>query len=442
MEITRIPQEALTETIKIDVQASEYNGQVKKRLNETAAVAAIKGFRKGKVPRAIIEKMYGKSIKVEEVVKLVDQELNRFLQKEQISMLGNPIMLNPTGINWDSEDLTFEYEIGLAPEFTVDFSGTSNLTKYTIKLDDAFLNEHVARIRKQFGERTAVETVENDKELRVTFSNEEAGISNQTNISLDAFANAEVVAAFIGKKVGDVIAVPTKGLFDDDHKLMDFLKVSHDQVHGLDVVVDATIESINAITDATLDQEFFDRLFGADQVHDVEEMKLKIKEDAAEQYARQTESQFVNDVTKYLIENTKFDLPKAFLIKWLAQSNDRDLSLEEAAEEYKRSENGLRYQLIEGKMLSQNNIQVTFDDVKDFASAIIRQQMAQFGNANPTDEEVNGIVMRILSNQDEVRRVSEQVVAQKIRALFAEKTTPKQQEISYDDFIKVMYGEN
>ena len=173
----------------------------------------------------------------------------------------------------------------------------------------------------------------------------------------------------------------------------------------------------------------------------VEEVKAKIKEDAEKQFAQQADQKLLGDVTEFLIENTKFDLPAEFLKKWLQTVGEKKLSAEEAEVEYARSEKGLRFQLIEGKALAQSDIKITFEDLKAFTTKNIRHQMAQFGQTNPTDEEVQGIVARVLSNQEEVKRLSDQVVAAKLLELFKEKANPTTKEVTYEEFIAASYGE-
>ena len=241
--------------------------------------------------------------------------------------------------------------------------------------------------------------------------------------------------------MGDVVTLGTKGLFDDDHKLMDYLKVGHDDVHGLDIEVNFTIEEINTTEPAELNQELFDKLFGEGTVSSLEELKAKIKEDAEIQFAQQADQKFLNDATEALIESTKFDLPSEFLVKWLQTAGENPLTAEDAEAEFKKSEKGLRYQLIEGKIITGNNIQVTFEDLKAFTAEVIKKQMAQFGQLNPTDEDVNGIVARVLTNQDEVKRLSEQVMSEKMLNFFKEKVSFTTKEVTYQDFIKEMYGE-
>jgi trigger factor len=440
MDIKRVAIDAVNETIVMTVVHMDYKGQVGKRINEKMPLATVKGFRKGQVPKDLVEKQYGKAIKQEEVQKVVDLALERFIQSERLNLLGTPLAKVNENFDWDAEELTFEYEIGLVPNFEIDLEAKNNIVKYIVTADDKLIDGQVERIQKQFGKAIPQEVVAADSDLTGTFSNEEKGINNTTTISVAAF-NKKAGDKFIGKKVGDVVTVSTKGLFEDDHQLMDYLKVGHDDVHGLDVEVNFTIEAINGAELAELNQDLFDKLFGEGKVASLEDLKTKIKEDAEAQFAQQADQKLLLDVQDFLIESTKFDLPAAFLKKWLQTVGEKKLSAEEAEVEYARSEKGLRFQLIEGKAMAQSNIQITFEDLKAFTSKSIRQQMAQFGQTNPTDEEVQGIVARVLSNQEEVKRLSEQVVAEKLLEVFKEKANPSTKEVTYDEFIAASYGE-
>jgi trigger factor len=148
----------------------------------------------------------------------------------------------------------------------------------------------------------------------------------------------------------------------------------------------------------------------------------------------------LNDVVDSLIENTKFDLPKEFLQRWIAMTGEKRLSEEDAKAEFEKSEKGLRYQLIEGKLRAENKLQVTFDELKDYSKNMIKVQMAQFGQTNPTDEELESIAARILSNKEEVERLSEQLNSAKLLNFFKENAKLKTKEITYDKFIKEAYA--
>ena len=441
MDIKRVAIDAVSEVIEMTVVHMDYKGQVQKRINEKMPLATVKGFRKGAVPRELVEKQYGKAIKVEEVNKVVALALERFIQSERLNLLGTPLAKVNENFSWDNEEMVFEYEIGLVPNFELDLEAKNNIVKYVISADDKMINDQVTRIQKQFGTAIPQDVVAQDSDISGTFVNDAKGINNTTTISLTIFKDKKTADKFIGKKVGDVVTVNTKGLFEDDHQLMDVMKVNHDDVHGLEVDVDFTIESINGTNLAELNQELFDKLFGAGTIATLEELKAKIKEDAENHLAQQSEQKLMGDVTDFLIENTKFDLPDAFLKRWLQTVGEKKLSPAEAEMEYAKSEKGLRFQLIEGKALAQSNIQLNFEDLKTFTTKNIRQQMVQFGQTNPTDADVESIVARVLSNQEEVKRLSDQVVAEKMLELFKEKANPTTKEVTYDQFVAAMYGE-
>lgn len=441
MNITRTNVDALNAVVTVAVSKNDYASKVEKVLADYRKNASIPGFRKGAVPMSLIQKQYGKAVLLEEVNKVLQENLNNYLVEEKLDILGNPLPKVTEDFDWEKEDFTFDFELGLAPEFSVDLTAKNNITSFKIIADDKMLNDQVERIQKQYGKLISKDTVEEGDDLNVTFTNEANGINNTTSISLDVFKDKKAAKKFIGKKVGDVVEIGTKGLFDDDHKLMDYLKVDHDLVHGLDIEVSAKIEGITTSEKAELNQELFDKLFGEGNVSSVDGVKAKIKEDAEKQFAQQADQKFLNDVTEFLLESTKFDLPSEFLIKWLQNAGEKPLTEEDAREEFAKSERGLRYQLIEGKIMTENNLQITFEDLKAFTSELIKKQMAQFGQMNPTQEDIDGIVARVLSNQDEVKRLSEQVMSEKMLGLFKEKVKAKSKEVSYEQFVKEMYGE-
>ena len=441
MNITREQVDALNAVVTVAITKEDYKQKVDKVLQDYRKNASIPGFRKGAVPMSLIEKQYGKAVLLDEVNKLLQSSLNDYLVEEKLDILGNPLPKVTEDFNWDADDYSFEFELGLAPAFSVDLGAKNKVVRYNIVADDTLLDEQVERIQKQYGKLVPKDKSEEGDDIAGTFTNEEKGINNRVVITSDIFKDKKTAKKFLGKKVGDVVTVSTKGLFDDDHKLMDYLKVGHDDVHGLDVEVSFTIEEINTTEKAELNQELFDKLFGEGVVTSLDELKAKIKEDAEQQFAVQADQKFLNDVTESLIENTKFELPSGFLVKWLQTAGENPLTEEQAEAEFKKSENGLRYQLIEGKVITENNLQITFDDLKAYTSEVIKKQMAQFGQMNPTDADVDGIVARVLSNQEEVKRLSEQVMSEKMLNLFKENVKFKTKDVTYQEFIKEMYGE-
>ena len=439
MNITKENVDALNAVVKVNIVAEDYQNKVAKILQDYRKKANIPGFRKGQVPMGMIKKQYEKSIMIDEVNKLLQESLNRYLTEEKLDILGNPLPRIQENFSWDTDSFSFEFELGLAPEFTVDLSAKKKITQYNIIATDELIDKEVKNLQSRFGKMNSVDVVAETSNVTGTFVNEESEINKKSTISLTDIKGKANLKKLVGAKVGETIELNTKGLFSDDHKLEGTLGLSHDEIHGLDINVAFTIEEITKTELAELDKELFDKLFIDGSVSSVTELKQKIKEDAEKQFQAQGDQQLLNAVTEYLVTNTKFDLPADFLQKWLATAGEKEMYKEQAAAEYLKSEKGLRYQLIEGKVVKDNDIKLDYAELVDYAKGFIRSQMAQFGNMNPEEKELDDIAARILGNKEEAKRLQEQLISHKLLTFYKENITFKTKEISYEDFIKEVY---
>ena len=440
MNITRTNIDNLNAVVKVDIAKEDYSDKVEKILTDYRKSANIPGFRKGHVPMTLVKKQYGKAVLVDEVNKLLQDALNKYLVEEKLDVLGNPLPKPQDDLDWNSDQFSFEFELGLAPEFEVDLKTKKAITHYQIYADDKMIDNQVKYIQKQYGKLVSTDVVEDNSEITGTFVNEENNINNTATFSLEKVKGKTNNKKLLGAKVGDVITLNTKDLFNDSHDLMTYLKVSHDDAHDLKVDVQFTISEINNRVLADLDQDLFDKLFAKGEVTTVTELKDKIKTDSEKQFQQQSDQKLMNDVTDYLIENIKFDLPASFLQKWLQNAGEKPMNEEEAKDEYEKSEKSIRYQLIEGKLMEKYNVKVEFEDLKAHAKELIKGQMAQFGQLNPSEQELDDIAARILSNRDEVKRLSEQLVSKKLLDLYKAEANLKVKKITYDDFVKEFYS--
>ena len=439
MDITRENTDALNAVVKVDIIADDYQPKVDKILVDYRKKADIPGFRKGHVPMGMIKKQYEKSVMIDEVNKLLQDSLNKYLTEEKIEILGNPIPKSQENFTWDTKNFSFEFELGLVPQFEVNLTSKKKITQYVINADDSLIDKEVENLQSRYGKMSAVDIINENTNVTGTFVNEEKEIENKSTINLSDIKGKTNLKKFVGSKVGDVIELKTKSLFSDDSKLMGALGLSNEEIEGLNIKVLFTIEETTEIELADLDQELFDKLFTDGSVKSVTELRNKIKEDAEKQFLQQADQQLLNSVTEFLIDNTSFDLPSEFLQKWLATAGEKQLTPEEAAEEYNKSEKGLRYQLIQEKILKENDIKLDYEELKDYAKGFIRTQMAQFGNMNPEDAELDDIANRILGNQEEAKKLQDQLMSQKLMTFYKEKMTFKTKKVTYEGFIKEVY---
>ena len=438
MNISKEQIDDLNAVVTVNIEKGDYTDRVEKILKDYRKNANVPGFRKGHVPMGMVKKQYGKAVMVDEINKLIQESLNNYLTEEKLDVLGNPLPKEQEDFNWDADDYKFEFELGLAPKFEVALQGKKPITHYKIVATEKMIDDQIKTIQKQYGKLTPVDTVSKENVVVGTFKNEEKEIDKKVSLELDHLQK-KAQKQFIGAKVGDVVTINSQDLYENNQNLVSQIGIAQNEKDEISIDLDFTVSEINERILADLDQELFDKLFGEGNVTSVTELREKIKQDTEAQFVQQSDQYLLNTVTESVLEHTKFELPAEFLKRWLQISGEKQLSEDEAADEYEKSEKGLRFQLIEGKIITDNNLQITYDEIKDHAKLLIKGQMAQFGQLNPEDSELDEIAGRILGNKDEVKRISEQLMSQKLLTYYKEHANLKEKEVTFEDFVKEAY---
>lgn len=440
MNIIQEKIDALNAVVKVDIVAEDYKDKVETILKDYRKKANIPGFRKGHVPLGMIKKQYGKSIMIDEVNKLLQESLNKYLADEKLEILGNPLPRIQDDFSWDAENLSFEFELGLAPEFDVDLKKKTKVTQYNIKVTDELIEKEVQNIRTRYGKMSPLEEVTEEANIAATLINEDEKIDKKTAFKVEDIKGKTNLKNFLGAKVGDELELKTKNLFENSRILANSLGITQEEAKTLNIPITLKIDAITKTELADLDKDLFDKLFAGKGVNTVTELKEKIRVSAEKQFKTQSDQQLLNDITLHLVENTKFDLPETFIQKWLQNSGEEELTEEQAVERFKESEKGLRYQLIEGKLMKDNNITVDSVELIEYAKKMIKAQMEQYGNDEPTEEDLNAIVGRVLTNQEEYQRLQTQVLSEKLLDFYKENVTFKTKEVTQEEFIKEIYS--
>ncbi|MDC0643281.1 trigger factor [Flavobacteriaceae bacterium] len=440
MQITRTDVDALNAKVAISIEQVDFTSKVETILKDYKKNANIPGFRKGHVPMGMIKKQYETAVMAEEVNKLLQESLTNYIQEEKLELLGNPLPVIQDEIDWKAEQLSFEFELGFAPNVDVNIKGKKAITQFQIEADKKMIDEQLNYLQKQYGKLEAQSSINEGFELTLSIINEEAAINTTPTIEFDQFKGKKNKDALKAAKLNEAITVKTKGLFTEDHITARALGVTADALADIPAEVSLTVTEANKRILAELDQELFDKLYEPGTVKNVTELKAKIKDGIEKQFVQQTDQKLLNDVTESLIDATKFDLPKEFLIRWLQNSGEQPLTEEEAIEEYNKSEKGIRYQLIEGSLIKNHDLQVKFEELQSFAKDMIKQQMAQYGQLNPADKELDDIAARIFSNQEETKRLSDQLMSQKLLEFYKENANLKLKKVNYEAFVKEAYG--
>ena len=439
MNITREDKDQLNSVVKINIEKDDYSPKVDKILKDHRKTANIPGFRKGMVPMGMIKKQYGQAVLVDEVNKLLQESLNSYITEEKIDILGNPLPKPQDDLNWESDNYTFEFELGLAPKFDVTLEGEGPVTYYNISADEEMIDNQIKTIQRQYGKLVTQEEVKENYTVVGTFHNEEEGIENEATFKVEDIEGKTNKKELLGAKVGDQVTLKSNKLFKDDDALARHLGIEKDKVEGLKVDLTFTIKEINEQILAELNQELFDKAFGEGEVTSEKEAKDKIADQSKQTFKQQGDQQFFNDVTELLIEKADMKLPAEFLQKWLQTQGEKQLTPEEATEEYTKSEKGIKYQLIEAKIAKDNDIKIEVEDVKQVAKEKIRMQMMQFGQQDFPEDQMDPIIQNLMSNEEQVRQFSEEVMVQKLLELYKDKMEVEEKDVTYKDFVDKIY---
>ena len=441
MNISRTDLDALNATININLERSDFQEKVTEVLTSYRKTANIPGFRKGHVPMGMIKKQYEQAVTADEVNKILREQLDTFIKEEKLNLLGNPLPKAPEQeLDWSADSIDLELELGLAPKFDVKLDILKKVIRYEIEPDAKMLTEQLDYVRKQYGKLVSQKNPAKGFEITAQFRNEALELEKMGTFTLEDIKAKKAVSALKEATSGTVVTLLGKGLFSDEAKAKQLLAVDDDQLKAISTAeLTVEIKEINERIPAELNQDLFDKLYAPGTVTSESDLKDKIKEGLQKQFEPQADQKLLNDITECLVEKTKFDLPSDFLKRWMQTAGKEPMTPEAAVEEFDKSEKGIRYQLIEGKLIEEHKLDMTFDELKEFATSLVQNQMMQYGQqADPT--QIEGIVSNVLSNQEETRRISEQLMSNKMLTFFKENAPLKTKKVGFDAFIKEAYG--
>ena len=449
MKLTQSKAKDLMATITVEVKAADYSERVEKVLKDYRKTAEVPGFRKGKTPMGIINKKYRTSVIVEEVNKMLQDELYKHITAEKVRVLGSPMPIDEKPIDWENdEDFTFEYEVGLAPEFDVKITAKDKLNYYKIKADAKLVDGYCNDIAKRYGKMSNPEaSVEGDlifctiEQLDVDGIVMDNGIKNDATVAMDYIADKKIKKQFVGVKTDDLITVNVMKAFTNHSDLGAMLNVDHAAIHNLtSEEFQFTVKNVNRLEPAELNVELFDKVYGPGAIKDEKEFKAKVKSEAEAQFVGESDRMLKNDVVTYFVDKLKLAMPNEFLKRWLVQTSEQPITMEMLETEYDMYAKSLQWQLIENKILENHSIKVTQDDVLAHTKVLISAQMKQYGQLEGDDKQLTDIATNILKNEEERKKVYDQIFDERTLAVYKENFKLTEKSVSYDEFVKLASG--
>ncbi len=424
----------LTATITVAIKHADYQQKVSDKLKGYRKKANIPGFRPGMVPTGLIKKQYGKPVLIEEVNHILQHALTDHIKAEQLDILGNPMPVEQRDIDWDTQkDFSFDFEVGFAP--SIDLPKLENIKVPYIKIeaDQSMIDRYVMDYAKRFGKMTYPDKVEEHGIFKgkITELETEDGVVKDVTLTVDSFDKKE---AILGTKPGDTIIISVKD-FKEDFNLANVLDTTADKLKAGSGKFTMEVTEVSKLEPAALNQELFDKVFGEGTIASEKEFIARIKEDAEKMFVTESDRKFYEDVKNEVLAKTSVALPSEFLKKWMQQAGEKPLSKEEAEVQYPQMEESMKWQLLENKVLKENKISVSQDDIVQYTMHLVATQMAQYGQS-PSEEEMQSIAQRVLENKEEVQRINDQLFSEKLVSFFKENVKLSEKKMSFEDFIK------
>jgi trigger factor len=436
--------------LTMTIEAADYQEAVEKTLKNYRKKAQVPGFRPGMVPMGMIKKQYGTAVKVEEVNKLLGEKLYEYIQENNIKMLGEPLPNQEKQVPQDFEkdaDLTFVFDIAVAPEFQAELSAKDKIDYYTIKVEDKLIDDQVQMYASQAGEFVKADvfsgndTLTGDlRELDENGNTKEGGITTEGGMVMPAYIKAEdQKKLFDGAKLGDIITFnPKKAYPDNDAEVAALLKVQKDDVKDLTADFSYQITEIRHFQPAEVNQQLFDRVFGEGTVADEKAFREKIAETIAPQLQQNSDYKFMLDVRKYMEEKVgKLEFPEALLKRVMLQNN-KDKGADYVEKNFEGSIHELGWHLIKEQLVNANNIKVEENDLKAVAKEAIRAQFAQYGMSNVPDDVLENYAAEQLKKRENIDNFVDRAVDQKLTETLKNVVKLNQKEVTLEEFNKLM----
>ncbi len=450
MNITTQKVDELNAVLTMKIEQADYEAKLNETLKGYRKQAEIKGFRKGMVPMGVVKKLYGKAALAEEVNKVVSENLYKYLVDEKLNILGDPMPSDKqAAIDWDTDlEFEFTFDLGMAPEFDLEISDNDVVPYYTIKVDDDMLNKRIESLTANGGEFKVSDVAEEDCMLKVDFNqvDEDGNLLPEGVSAIDAtfltktIKDEEVSKAILGKKKDDKVIVEISKAFPNAADLASMLKIEKEVAEKVEGKCELTITEVSKFHNAELNQEFYDKNYGAGVIKTEEEFKAKLTEEIAADLVYESDYKFGIDLKEALAAKYKLQLPTEFLKRWLDATN-KELTAEQIEKEWPMFEKDLEWQLIKDKVIREKEIKVEHEDMLDMAKQVTLGQFRQYGIAHLPEEELNKFANQLLENEEQRNKIAENKKDEKVQKALKEMVKLEAKEVSAEEFTKLVQPE-
>lgn len=447
MDVKQNTIDDLNATLTIKITNKDYNDNYEKSLKTYKKQIQMPGFRSGQIPTSIVKKKYGPSILAEEIDKLLNEALSKHITENKLNVLGNPLPVadDQMEIDWNNPgDFEFTYELGLAPEFSIELPGKDKHTYHKVKIDDSLVDKQVEDFARRYGKLSSTDKSEAKDMIMASFTEldendkpVEGGFVHSSTVSIEFTEDKKAQKKLIGLKAGDTLIIDPKTISKGESDMAAMLGISNEVASTFNNNVELKVTDVKRLEPAAVNEELFDKIYGPGEVKTEKEFREKIANELSGMFEKDSDRVFKRDFAENTIKKLKLSLPDEFLKKWILSSNKNEISADQIDAEFDQYSESLKWQLIENKIIKENDIKVENDEVVSHTKELLGSQYAQYGMPVPGDDEMTKYAHNVLSNQEEARKIYDSLYDQKVLNFLKETVKIAEKEVSYDDFVKV-----
>jgi len=449
MNITKEPIGNLNEILKINLQPEDYKSKVDESVRKARKTVNMPGFRPGNVPESLVRKMYGKSILVDELNKIVSESLDTYIKDNKLDLLGHPLpyLKNNSKNNFDSPgDFEFQFEVGLSPEVNLKLPPDKTFPYYEIEIEEKQIQEQAISIRKQHGDYVNPEVSDKNSilhceitEMDINDQPVEGGIKVTNTILVEKIQEEKSQEQFTGRKIGEVLMVDLVSTITDESELTYILNVPKEKLSEIKNRFEIKINRITNVISAELNQEFFDKAYGKDVVHNEQEFFDRIKSKFEKTYRDHSERKLAHDIQDELLHATKIDLPDSFLKRWLVENNENPVTAEDIEKEYRIYSREMKWKLIENEIAKQNNFKASDDEIRSYAQQFIINQLFKYGRYDFKEDAIHEMINKWLAKEENIRSAMHQVISGKVAAHLVAIAKRDLKKVNFEKFRDILH---
>ncbi len=443
MEVVKNQIDELNAKLTVSVENADIADNVDKSLREYRRKASVPGFRQGHVPVGLMKKMYGNAIIAEELNKVVSNALNEFLMSEKLNIIGEPLPSDDQEqIDFSTQSTyNFSFDIGISPEFEIKLSKRDKINKYFVAVDGEMVNKYIENYRQRYGhfentKKSNEETMLSADLFEIDADGNliEGGVSTEAvSMLIKAVKDDEVKKQLIGLSVDTIVDIDIKKAYPNDTEIASMLKVDKEKLDEISNMFRLTVKEVKEFKLSEVDQEFYNKCFGENVITTEEEFKTKVAEDIKNSFVRETKYKLLLDVREKLTKKIEFDLPEAFLKRWIVATN-KNVTDEQIEQEFPMFIVDLKWTLIKSKIVKENELKVTNEELKEAAKQQIITQFSQYGMSYIPDEYLEKYAAEILSKDEEVNKLYEIEIEQRVVEFVEEAVKIEEKEVSIEEF--------